>query len=326
MGVSVNENIDALVTTTLKYYRNKLQDNIFDNYPFLSYINGKLAVALRGENGKVKRLLGGGYKIVEQVMYEGNSTANSYAGAEVIDTTLQDGMTQAIYDWKQYATTVGITGKERKNNRGEQQLINLVEAKVKQAEMSMRKKLSEGAWGDGTGNGGKDLVGLQAIVSDTSTLGGIDPSTFAWWKSTVNATVGSFASNGINKMKNTYNTVSFGNEKPDIVFTTQDIFEYYEGSLQPQMRYTSNKAADAGFENLLFKSAPVIFDRDCPSGSMYFLNSNHLSFDVDDQTDMDMGPFVTPDNQDVGTAKILFMGNLTTGNRRMHGVMTGITE
>jgi hypothetical protein len=58
---------------------------------------------------------------------------------------------------------------------------------------------------------------------------------------------------------------------------------------------------------------------------MYILNSKYLSFVVHKDADFSTGPFITPENQDVSTAMILFQGNLTTNNRRMHSVLSGIT-
>ncbi len=45
-GVTESRTYDALLTTTLANYRKQLVDNIFDDYPFLSYINGKLGKAM----------------------------------------------------------------------------------------------------------------------------------------------------------------------------------------------------------------------------------------------------------------------------------------
>ena len=92
-GLSETRTQDALLTTTLANYRNTLYDNIFDNYPLLSYLNGKLGQAINGKS--VKRVVSGGESIVEQLMYDVNSTASSYSGAETLDTALQDGMTIA---------------------------------------------------------------------------------------------------------------------------------------------------------------------------------------------------------------------------------------
>ena len=324
-GVSETRIQNDVLSTTLANYRNKLVDKIFDNYPLLSYLNGKLGVGLRGKS--VKRLVSGGESIVEQLMYEDNSTAGSYAGAEVLDTTLQDGITIARYDWKQYSASIGITGKDKLSNAGStERLINLLEAKTKQAEMSLRKELSEGAWSDGTGNGSKDLTGLQTLVDSGTTVGGLAPGTYAWWASNENSTATSFAADGLATMRTSFNSVSYGNDKPDIVFTDQNNYERYEAALQPQERYQNTEAANSGFTALTFKGIPIMWDRDCPSNEMYFLNSNYLSFVVHDQADMTTGEFVTPNNQDLSTAQILFMGNTTVSNRRMFAKITAFTD
>lgn len=321
-GVSETRTYDALLTTTLANFREKLVDNIFDTYPTLSWMNGKLGKALRGNS--VKRTVSGGESIVEHLLYEQNSTVGSYTGAEPLDLTLQEGMTIARYNWKQYSASVGITGIESRNNQGEAKMIDLLQAKVTQAEMSFRDRLSVDTFGDGTGNGGKNLTGLGAIVSTSTTVGGLAPATYSWWKSTVTGS-GSFASQGLSDMRTIYNTLSFGNDKPDFIVTDQNVFEYYEAALQPQERYTNTKAANSGFLNLTFKNIPIVFDRDCTSGYMYFLNSGALSLVVHKDADFSTSPFVRPDNQDVTTSVILLQGNLTTNNRRKLGVLTGIT-
>lgn len=314
---------DAVLTTTLANFRKQMIDNIFDVYPFLSWLNGKLGVALRGST--VKRLVDGGESIVEHLLYEQNSTVGSYSGYESLDTTPQDGMTIARYNWKQYSGSISINGLERRNNQGEARMIDLLQAKTTQTEMTLRDSLSVGAFSDGTGNGSKDLTGLQALVSATTTVGGLAPATFPWWKSDVTASAGSFAATGLAKMRTTFNNVSFGNDKPDFIVTDQATFEFFESSLQPQERYSNTKVANSGFQTLTFKGIPVVFDRDCPTGFMYFLNSNALSFVVHNQADMTTGPFVTPENQDASTALILFQGNLTTNNRRKLGLISGFT-
>ena len=255
-GIAESRTWDSLLTTTLSNYRETLVDNIFDSYPFLSYINGKLGDAVRG--GSVKRVLDGGESIVEQILYGMNSTVKSYSGYESLDVTPQEGHTIARFSWKQYSGSITINGLEERSNKGEARMINLLEAKAKQTEMTLRDKLSQGAFSDGTGNGGKDLTGLAAIISSSGTLGGLSATTYPWWASTA-STSSSFAANGISTMRTMFNTISFGNDKPDAIFTTQTNYEYYEGVLQPQERFTNTKAADAGFVNLTFKGVPLYF-------------------------------------------------------------------
>ena len=57
-----------MLTTTLANYRKKLIDNIFDVYPTLSWLNGKLGEAMRGD--KRLRVLDDGESIVEHLLYE----------------------------------------------------------------------------------------------------------------------------------------------------------------------------------------------------------------------------------------------------------------
>jgi hypothetical protein len=322
-GLSESRTWDSLLTTTLANYRKQMIDNIFDVYPLLSWLNGRLGVAMRGTS--VKRVVDGGESIVEHLLYGTNSTVKSYSGAEQLDTTLQEGHTIARYNWKQYAVSIGITGLEKRSNQGEAAMINLLTAKTMQAEMSLRDTMSQDAYSDGTGNNSKTLTGLSALVSTSATVGALDPSTFTWWQASVNSSGGSFAAGGINAMRTKFNDLSFGNDKPDFIITDQTTFERYEKALQPQERFINTKTADAGFMNLTFKGVPIVFDRDCTSGYMYFLNSRYLSFVVHRDADFSTGPFVTPENQDVSTAMVLFQGNLTTNNRRKLGVIQGFT-
>lgn len=322
-GVSETRTWDAVLTTTLSNFQKTLEEQIFDDYPMLSWMNGKLGMAMRGAS--VKRPLDGGESIVEHLLYEQNSTVDSYSNYEVLDVTPQDGMTKALYNWKQYSGSITISGLEERNNQGEAKMIDLLGAKTEQTRLSLRDRMSRDAYADGTGNGSKNLTGLAALVSDTATVGGIAPGTYDWWKANVTTAAGSFAATGRAKMNTTFNNITYGNDKPDFIVTDQTTFEYYETSLVDQKRFVNSMAADAGFTNLGFNGVPVFFDRDCTAGYMYFLNSKYIKWNVHRDADFITTPFVKPENQDAKTANILYQGNMSTANRRKLGVIQGFT-
>src|SRR5262245_29632650 len=130
-GISFTEQLDALLSTTLKNYSRQLRDNFFNAFPTLKYFRAK---------GRVQYEDGGTY-IVEHLLYETNTTVKALSGYEVLDTTPQEGITQAIYDWREYAGTISISRVEERKNSGRQRLLSLLQAKIDQAEMSLQNKI-----------------------------------------------------------------------------------------------------------------------------------------------------------------------------------------
>ena len=308
-----NSNFNELLSTTIANYRDQLTDNVFNARPLTAHLMDK---------GRV-RMLSGGTKIVEPLIYGENNTVGSFSGYDTISLTPQTGVSAAEYEWQQYAASIAISGIEEAKNNGEEAIINLLEAKIMQAEESMKEGFNAMFFSDGTGNGGKDWLGLEALVG-TSAVGGIDPAAAGngWWNSYVESTAGALSQAD---MTTAYNTVSVGNDHPDFILTTQTLFEKYESLLTPQLRYTDTKTADSGFQNLLFKAAPVTYDVDAPAGTMYFLNSKYLTLVGHSDKWFTQTEFVRPENMDARYALIFCYGNLTVRNRKKQGKLTART-
>ena len=310
--VSPNSNFDTLLSTTLANYRSTLTDNVFTARPLTYQLM---------EKGRI-RMLNGGTKIVEPLIYGLNDTVGSYSGFDTIALTPQTGITAAEFEWKQYAASISISGIEEAKNNGEQEIINLLEAKIMQAEESMREGFNTMFFGDGTGNSSKNWNGLGNLVESGNTVGNIDSSTYTWWKSYEENTATALT---LAQMSTAYNSVSVGNDHPDTLLTTQTLFEKYEALLQPNLRYTDTKTADAGFQNLLFKAAPVMYDTGCTAGTFYFLNSKYLTLVGHTSKWFDQTAFVRPEDLDARYALIMCYGNLTVRNRAKQGKLTAKT-
>ena len=310
--VAANSNFDNLLTTTLANYRKQLTDNVFTARP--------LTYALM-EKGRI-RMLNGGTKIVEPLIYGQNSTVGSYSGYDSIALTPQEGISAAEFEWRQYAASISISGIEEAKNNGEQEIINLLEAKIMQAEESMRESFNQMFFSDGTGNGSKDWNGLGNLVESGNTVGGIDSNTYTWWKSYEENTATALT---LAQMSTAYNSVSVGNDHPDTLLTTQTLFEKYEALLQPNLRYTDTKTADAGFQNLLFKAAPVMYDTGCTEGVFYFLNSKYITLVGHSDKWFSQTSFISPEDTDARYALIMCYGNLTVRNRAKQGKLTAKT-
>jgi hypothetical protein len=309
-----NPNFDALLSTTLANYRDQLTDNVFTDRVLTNHLMS---------NGRI-RMVNGGTKIVEPLIYGQNSTVASYSGYDPISLTAQDGISAAEYEWKQYAASIAISGIEEAKNNGEQEIINLLEAKIMQAEESMREGFNAMFFSDGTGNSGKNWNGLGNLIESGNTVGGINSATAGneYWRSYEENTAGALT---LAQMATAYNSVSVGNDRPDLVLTTRTLFEKYEALLQPQLRYTDTKTADAGFQNLLFKAAPVVYDTAAPAGTMFFINSKYLSLVGHSGKWFQQTEFVRPEDLDARYALIMCYGNLTCRNAAKQGKLTAKT-
>jgi hypothetical protein len=250
--------VDTLLSTTTSYWlKNEAEDNIFNLTPFLKKMYAK-AVKVDG-----------GASIVVPLMYETNSASTWYDGYDIINTMPQSGLTASSALWKNLATTVSINGAEERRNSGNNAKVNLLNAKIKQAELSLKKEMTDAIFA--TSNATNKVESFGNIFSTTTSLQGISGTTYSWWQANVNASVGSFATNGLTQMRTYWTAVSKVTPEtaPDMIVTTDTVFNAYEGSLTPQTRYTpQDKIGNASFSGLMFKTAEVIYDAACPSGTI----------------------------------------------------------
>lgn len=303
---------DAVIATTLSHYENKLADQVFSSKPLLWSLKNA---------GRVKNYHG--ISIVQQLIYGEAVNHGSYADSDVFATAAQTGISAAEFPWRQYYGLIYFTGLELAKNTGKEQLISLMEARVDQVEMTISENLDEMLFGDGTGNGGKDFMGLAGLVnSTTNTVGGIDRSTYTWWQPSRVNEAGSLS---LASMRTAYNDPSEGIDQPTNGFTTQAVYEAYEGLLQSNVRHEDVEMGDAGFQNLMYKGAPLVFDAYCDTGLLYFLNMKYITLAKLDDVWFQPSELQKPTNQDVYYKTLILYGNLILSNSKRQSVLYGIT-
>lgn len=319
-----NANFDSLLSTTLDNYRKTLADNIFRSRPLLWWLTEKNSV----------RKVSGGVSIVEPLIYA-EGQAGSYGEWDAIQIVPQEGISAAEYPWRQLFGTIAMSGLEEAQNNGEEMVINLLRAKVMQAEETMKSKLNKMLYANGTGNSGKDFNGLANLVAATGTVGNIDSvgAGNSWWQSVTGSGSG-MLKGGLRALLGTaYNSASNGNDVIDGVFTDQRSYEIFESELTPNIRYQDVKSANAGFTSLMFKQAPIYWDRDCTAGVAYGLNSKYITLVGHTQRWFTQSPFSdglsaaaggNATTVDARYSIITTYGNLTVNNRSRHFVVTGI--
>ena len=308
-------NFDSIATTTLQLIRPRIADNIFKANPAVFWF---LA------NGRVKTEAGG-KQIEEPLEYVKNNTVRSYSGWGKLNVKATDEFTSAVYTWKQFAGSVSISGKEELENDGKSAVFKLLKRKLTNLEHSMKEYLNEVVWEDASTKLADDFLGLDNLVeavtgASQGTVGGIDRATYPFWRNQVDLLVPSASLTS--RLRSFINTCSKGLTRPDLILTTQAIYELYEDQNVGKLRITDTKLMDVGFENLKFKGVTMMWDEQATAGRLYVLNSNFINMTIHRKRNFVMTPFKTPIDQDGRIAQILVAGNMTLNNSRFQGVMT----
>jgi len=307
-------NLSEIVTTTLRNRSRALADNVTNHNALLRRLR---------ENGNQTTVTG--RDIVRELEYAENGTVQFYSGYETLDVSPADVLSAAVFDYKQLAGNVTISGLEQIKNSGEQAIINLLEARIGVLEKSMMNTLSTSIYSDGTGSSGKEIGGLQLIVADagSGTVGGINSSTFTFWQNVqTTATSSAFSTSNVQAdMNNIYLQLVRGADSPDLVMAGTNAYKAFLGSLQAIQRITSDDLAKSGFTSVQYLNSDVVFDSACNTNRMYFLNTDYLRLEVAEGRDFVPGEAKMSVNQDAMVTPMFWSGNLTCSNRALQGVI-----
>jgi hypothetical protein len=316
-------NLSEIVTTTLRNRSKKLADNMSANTALLYRLQQK---------GNIKPFSGGTY-ITQELEYAENGTYKRYSGYETLDIAPSDVFTAAEFDIKQVSVAVTMSGLEELKNSGKEQVIDLLESRIKNAERTMMNGLSDDIYSDGTADSGKQIGGLQLLVADTpesGTVGGINRATWSFWRNKEYDFSDNSATPGVSTiqtaMNQLYLSCARNNDRPDLIVADNTYFRYYLESLQANQRFTNEKMAAAGFDNLKFMGADVVFDGgqggSCPANRMYFLNTNYIFLRPHKNRNMvPLNPDRFAVNQDAMVKLIGWAGNMTLSNASLQGVI-----
>jgi len=326
-----NSSVSDIIATTIQSRSGELADNVTNNNPLLLKLKSK---------GNV-RPFSGGNVILEEIMYNDSSTNNtsSYSGFETLNISPNSPISAAQFSIAQYASAVTISGLEMLQNSGKEAIIDLLEGRIKVAEAQLANRINLDLYGNGTGNGGKNLTGLAAAVADaptSGTYGGINRATWSFWQNqafsgVTNGGAAVSAANIQSYMTQLAIKLVRGTDKADLIVADNNYYNLYVNSLQAIQRVTDPEMAGSGFASLKFygggTSADVVLGGGIgaqePANHMYFLNTDYIFFRPHkDRNFVPIGGERQSVNQDAIVKLIGWAGNLTASGAQFNGVLT----
>jgi hypothetical protein len=271
---SLTTYLDALFSQSLANYRKTLTDQIGAS-------NAVLHEIMQSDSYESAN---GGTHIVEPLMY-GLGTMDSYDGYDELSTLPVDGVTQALYEWRQLAIPIAYNMKEVFQNQNK--LTDLVKTKITQAEMGIQEGFAQQLlWGaqpaggaitsprTSAVNGSSGITPLPAIVSYSTsgsagtalTIGGLSEYTNSWWRNKYKECAAATYAAFILEMVHMYNLCSNGTGgPPNLILTDQVTYELFIHAYFSVYK----TAPDAGgneypFESKRFLRARVVMDDKIP--------------------------------------------------------------
>jgi hypothetical protein len=344
---------NRVLTTTNQYIMPKLVDTILNSNVLLTRV---LSSAKKWQ----------GERMLFPVKFAKNQTGTSFSGFDTFSIAGQNTRVRMEYYPSFYRIGIALPLDEISVNQGsEEKIIDLIDLEVKSSAQDMADNLGDIFYSDGSGNGGKDPLGLAALVDDgsvASTIGGLSRSTYTTLQSTVTASGGTLS---LAKMSTLYNSISSGSVTPSLGITTKAVFALYESLLTSQerivkevstMKYTTSNGLNSGtgliggtgFTGLFYKGFPILADEKATSGTLYFLNEQFLDFYAVPMAMTEAIKYGSADiagndynaplglgftwsgwkktfNQATIVGDVYLGGQFVTTNPKRHGKLTGIT-
>jgi hypothetical protein len=307
-------NLDSLFGTSLAAYKKTLVDNIGATNAFFFEV--------------LKRDLyesqDGGAYIQIPLMYA-LTPADSYDGFDELAITSTDGITDALYQWRQCAAPISYSQKEVKQNK--QRIINLVEARIKQAELGLQEYFSQSLmWGSAANggtlttpntsniNGSSSIEPLSEIINYTpaavGTVGNIDQVANTWWRNKTFTSVASAYDAFILEVDRTFNRAALGTGgKPKLILMDEQTYENFIHALYQKYRHLNTVDEAYPFENTVYKGAHFVMDDKVPdvanniiptlvggagdpttltNGSAFFINPDYFKLMYESESDFEM--------------------------------------
>lgn len=312
-------NLGDIVSSALPAYEKEFKDQVFNKHIVLDHLK---------QNGGVVQK-GGGTTLRVPLMTTAG-TSEWFSGTDQLDVSPIDTIDAAEYTWRNLNASIVFTLDDKLSNSGKEQVVDLLEAKIKQAELTIADSLNDSLL-NGTGAEARPRIVGLATAAGTGTYAGIAGGTYTDWQAYVQSSAETIAISHLKIMRNTINNRAAASPISMMV-TTQAIYEKIEALMTPTYQMNpmvqgkeARRIADVGFTALEYAGIPLGFDSKVATGSLYAFNPTNLKMYVHKDAYMDKTPMRTPVDQHVDIQHIVLRVALGTNMRKALGALTAKT-
>lgn len=223
--------------------------------------------------------LDGGYFVRQNLIYAGVG-GGSHATGTPYDTSLKQWMTYMLFPWTELYAPLAMDETEEARNQGAAAVVDYALSLEKVAELTLFDTFGTQIFATAPG-----AIDLQTLIQgipgyNTSVVyGGITADTSAQGlaiapnSGNVNTVGGPFS---WDLMQALYGAATYGAEEPDLIITTQALYNKALLRAIPAQRWRSEDLKKVfGAEGLGYNRADIMVDQHCASGYIFMLNTKY---------------------------------------------------
>ena len=285
--------------------------------------------------GEGQKAFPGGLQIQQPIQYA-PLKAGAFAPGGTFDISYIETDTAMTFNVKFYYANVTIRQTDLALNRGADAKMSYVEEKMVNGSQAMVQALATDFFADGQGT-------VTSQIALDGILAGYDDGTnYPSYGGISRAAIGSGANTGINgyyqniagalsltALQKAYGQATFGIRQPNLLATTQPIYNSIFNKLTPMQRINdaTPDLVSYGFNAIRYNNQRLVVDQYCPSGYLFGMNTNFLTAHISDHELFAFGwtGFKELPNSIDASSQIIFGGNIVVSAPRLGFILSGIT-
>lgn len=261
MAIVDDRHYRQLLTVAVAKRSKKIQDIVYNSTPLTRILR---------DSGRIQVKRAGGPELRVPIEFD-KLSAQWFTGYDKLEITPKELLNSAVFNWARVVSMFSLTGTELLYTRGEEEVIDLMSFYVRAAEKSVKEAFEVALVGDGTGDGGRQMIGLGGaipIVANTGVYGGIDRGDVANWRtSTFDATT-NFTDIGTTWDSTTARPIierialnrSRNGQYADLLIADGLAYQAISASFVAHQRLATERSARLGFQALAYHTPAGLVD------------------------------------------------------------------
>lgn len=287
------------------------------------------------DSGRIRTKRAGGPELRIPVQFD-TLSATWFTGYDKVPVTPRELLNSAVFNWSRVVSMFSLNGTELMYNQGEEEVIDLMDFYISEAEKSIKEEWEAALVADGTGSGGRQMIGLGGavpIVYNSGTYGGIDRGNVPNWRTTyydvTNGDVSGYTAWDSTTARPIMEKVALARSRnamyPDLWIMDANSYAPVSASMVAHQRITTQRAAKLGFESLGVWTPAGLVDvvaaggigNVMPANTIFALNTDGLAiYEFPGQAFVPFHPGdgIRPVNQDAFAQGIVWSGQFVVEN------------